>query len=661
MLVELRAENYAVIDHAIASFGPGLNLLTGETGAGKSILVDALALLLGGKGSGELVRHGAEKAALSCVFESTPGAEAILEANGIDAEGAEIILRREILSTGKGRVFVNNQPATVQVLKQLAPELALVHAQTESLSSFDEAQQRLLLDRFAGISLDAVAEAHAHWHAVAGKLNDLLHGEQDRLRMVDLWTYQNKEIEQANLQPGEDEALETEKRVLANAEKLYAAAMSAFDQLYEGSASAEAALRDALRNVEELARYDQRFAEPTQQLASARATISDIAASLRDYAEGINASPERLAEIEDRLALIDRLKRKYGKTVAEVIEFGQDVATKLAEVEDRDEILKTLRADLEKAAAAYRKAASALTAERKAAASKLAKRAEAQINSLAMKVKFEVAVTSANDADSATGTGAKAPGSIVEGGQGFSTAKKLSTEGGQGFSPDKQAGKSARPLGPEKTAGASHEVSGHDFSRADAAANKEGAGRGGFQPTHLSPVGSSSENAHWSPAGWDSVEYRIATNPGEPLKPLVEIASGGELSRVLLALKVAVEEGSHSKSNSTKSKKKTTPRTLVFDEIDIGIGGRAAEAVGQKLKALGRTQQVLCVTHLPQIAAFADQHLAVEKHEKDGRTQTRIRVLDDRARTHEVARMLSGAKVTDTSLQHAAQMIAGSR
>ena len=565
MLVELRAENYAVIDHAIASFGPGLNLLTGETGAGKSILVDALALLLGGKGSGELVRHGADKAALSCVFESTPGAESILEANGIDAEGTEIILRREILSTGKGRVFVNNQPATVQVLKQLAPELALVHAQTESLSSFDQAQQRLLLDRFAGISLDAVSEAHAHWHAAAAKLNDLLHGEQDRLRMVDLWSYQNKEIGSAHLVPGEDEALETEKRVLANAEKLYSAALAGFDQLYEGGSSAEAALRDAIRNVEELARYDGRFTESAQQLASARATISDIASGLRDYAEGINASPERLAEIEDRLALLDRLKRKYGKTVAEIITFGEDVARKLSGVEDRDETLKTLRADLEKAAAEYRKTATALTAERKTAAAKLAKLAEAQINSLAMKVKFEVAVTS------------------------------------------------------------------------------------------------SDQESAWTSAGWDEVEYRISTNPGEPLKPLVEIASGGELSRVLLALKVAVEEGSHSKSDSTKSKKKTTPRTLVFDEIDIGIGGRAAEAVGQKLKALARAQQVLCVTHLPQIAAFADQHLAVEKREKDGRTQTRIRVLDDRSPPHEGARMLSGAKVTDTSLQHAAQMIAGSR
>jgi DNA repair protein RecN (Recombination protein N) len=560
MLVELRAENYAVIDHAIASFGPGLNLLTGETGAGKSILVDALALLMGGKSSADLVRHGADKAVVSCVFESTPGAETILEENGIDSEGADVILRREILSNGKGRVFVNNQPATVAVLKQLAPELALVHAQTETLSSFDQTQQRILLDRFAGISTDAAAEALARWRAAADKLNDLLQGEQDRLRMVDLWTYQRKEIEQAHPEAGEDEALETEKRVLANAEKLYSAAMSAFEQLYEDNTSAEASLRAALRNVEELARYDARFTESAQQLAGARATVSDIGASLRDYAESINASPERLAEIEDRLALLDRLKRKYGKTVAEVIAFGEDVAHKLSEVEDRDEILKVLRAVLEGAAGEYQKAAAALTAERQAAATKVAKLAEGQINSLAMKVRFQVAVT-ASDQESA-----------------------------------------------------------------------------------------------WTPTGWDEVEYRIATNPGEPLKPLVEIASGGELSRVLLALKVAVEEGT-----SSKSRKKTTPRTLVFDEIDIGIGGRAAEAVGQKLKALGRAQQVLCVTHLPQIAAFADQHLAVEKREKDGRTQTQIRVLDDRARMHEVARMLSGAKVTETSLQHATQMIAGSR
>ena len=560
MLVELRAENYAVIDHAIAVFGPGLNLLTGETGAGKSILVDALALLMGGKASAEVVRHGADKAVVSCVFESTQGAEAILEENGIDSGGTEVILRREILSTGKGRVFVNNQPATVAVLRQLAPELALVHAQSETVSSFDQAQQRTLLDRFGGISTDAVAQAHALWRQAATKLDELLQGEQDRLRMVDLWSYQRKEIETAHLVSGEDEALETEKRVLANAEKLYAAAMGAFDQLYEGESSAEGSLRAALRNVEELARYDGRFAEAVQQLASVRATVGDLSASLRDYTETLDASPERLGEIEDRLALLDRLKRKYGTTISEVIAFGEEVVRKLAEVEDRDGLLKVLRKDLEEAAAAYRKAASALTAERKGYAQKLAKLAESQINSLAMKVRFEVAVAE------------------------------------------------------------------------------------------------SAQQSDWTAHGWDQVQYRIATNPGEPLKPLDEIASGGEMSRVMLALKVSVEEG------AVKPKTKNpTPRTLVFDEIDIGIGGRAAEAVGQKLKSLGRGQQVLCVTHLPQIASFADQHFLIDKRESEGRTRTKVSLLDDRARTHEVARMLSGAKVTETSLQHAAQMIASSR
>jgi DNA repair protein RecN (Recombination protein N) len=560
MLIELRAENYAVIDHAIAVFGPGLNLLTGETGAGKSILVDALALLMGGKSSTDMVRHGADKATVSCVFESTPSAETILEENGIDAEGTEIILRREIQSNGKGRVFVNNQPATVAVLKQLAPELALVHAQTETLSSFDQSQQRILLDRFGGISTEPVAEAFTRWRESSDKLDDLLHGEQDRLRMLDLWTYQSKEIESAQLKPREDEALETEKRVLANSEKLYSAAMSAFDKLYEGGDSAESALRAAQRNIEELARYDARFSEAALQIQSARATVGDVGASLRDYAEGINASPERLAEVEDRLALLDRLKRKYGATAADIVAFGEEVARKLAEVEDRDETLKALRAEVDKASATYRSAAAALHAERKATAAKLSKLAETQINSLAMKVRFEVSVK---------------------------------------------------------------------FSE---------------------------ESSRWTSAGWDEVEYCIATNLGEPMKPLHEIASGGEMSRVMLALKVAVEE-----TSSKTRKKNPTPRTLVFDEIDIGVGGRAAEAVGQKLKTLSRGQQILCVTHLPQIAAFADQHFLIDKREAAGRTKTQIRLLDQRASTHEVARMLSGATVTKTSLQHAAQMIAASR
>jgi DNA repair protein RecN (Recombination protein N) len=561
MLLELRAENYAVIDRAVATFGTGLNLLTGETGAGKSILIDALALLLGGKASSDVVRHGAEKAVVGCVFELTPGAEKILEENGIDSESDHILLRREILANGKGRVFVNNQPATVGVLRQLAPELALVHAQNETMGSFDQTQQRILLDRFGEISNDAVAETFAAWKATTGKLEELQADEQDRLRMADLWRFQNREIEQASLvAEDEDLQLEAEKRVLANAEKLYTAAMNAHDALYEAESSAESTLGAALKNLEELARYDVRFQEPAQQLAAAKAIVEDVDAEVRDFADNINAAPGRLEEIEDRLAALDRLKRKYGQSLAEVIAFGAEAARKLSEVENRDALLVELKAKEAQDAAAYQTAATKLTALRTEAAKKLEKLAEAQINDLAMSTKFKIRVTMEHAQSS------------------------------------------------------------------------------------------------WTAHGWDQVECLIATNAGEPLKPLHEIASGGEMSRVMLALKVTVEEGA-----SGKKKKTVLPRTLVFDEIDIGIGGRAAEAVGRKLKTLSKGQQVLCITHLPQIAAFGDQHFLIEKTEKKGRTQTDVRLMEETERTQEIARMLSGATLTETSLKHAEHLLGSSR
>jgi DNA repair protein RecN (Recombination protein N) len=560
MLLELQAENYAVIDHATAVMGPGLNLLTGETGAGKSILVDALALLLGGKASSDMVRHGAEKAVISCVFEGTEEADRILKAHGVDADDGEILLRREITASGKGRVFVNSQPATAAVLKLLAPELALIHAQSETLAGFDGTQQRLLLDRFAGLSTEAVAGGHAAWRECSDKLQLLESDEQERLRMADLWRFQSREIESAALRDGEDGQLETEKRVLNNAEKLYAAAMGAYEQLYEGSNAAEASLRAAERHLEELARYEPRFGDAAHQLASARATVEDVAETVRDFGDKIQASPERLADIEDRLALLDRLKRKYGASVSEVIAYGQDVAAKLNEIENRDAVLTNLRKQLAEAAANYRREAELLTTARAAAAKKLSGMAERQINDLAMKARFAM----------------------------------------------------------------------------DVDAHKE--------------------ETHWTAHGWDTIACQIATNPGEPLKPLDQIASGGEMSRVLLALKVSVEEGA---ARAGKGKRRTLlPRTLVFDEIDIGIGGRAAEAVGRKLKVLSRSQQVLCVTHLPQIAAFATQHFVVEKKEEKGRTRTTVRRLEQAERVEEVARMLSGAKTSETSLRHAEQMLA---
>jgi DNA repair protein RecN (Recombination protein N) len=405
MLLELRAENYAVIDQAVASFGPGLNLLTGETGAGKSILIDALALLLGGKASPDVVRHGAEKAVLGCVFESTPGAVAILDANGIDA-GAfsdDILLQREIAAGGKGRVFVNNQPATVAVLRELAPELGLIHTQGETLGSFDQAQQRGLLDRFGGLTTDDVAAAFVAWRTTTERLAELQASEQDRMRMADLWRFQAREIADAQLAAEDEDAqLEAEKRVLANAEKLYTAAKTAHELLYESEGAAQTTLTAALKHVEELAKFDARFAEPAAQLAAAKAAVEDVSAQVRDFAEKVHASPERLEEIEDRLAALDRLKRKYGgtagsQTLAEVMRFGEEAARRLAEVENRDELLAELKVQLERDEKGYRAAAEKLTAARRAAAARLERLATAEINDLAMTARFRVQVTAEQD------------------------------------------------------------------------------------------------------------------------------------------------------------------------------------------------------------------------------------------------------------------------
>jgi len=555
VLLELRLENYAVIDHLAVEFCPGLNLLTGETGAGKSILIDALALLMGDKASPDVVRFGADRAMLSAVFEVEAASEKtvarILEENGIDAD-ENLILRREIAA--KGRVFVNNQPATVAVLKQLAPHLASIHAQNESLVSFDGDVRLSLLDVFAGTALEPVSQMFEAWKQIKNRIAELEQGEQDRLRLVDLWTFQKREIEDAKIQPDEDERLETQKRVLANAEKIYSAAMRAFDLLYEGASSTSATLRSAQKNVEELIRYEPKFQEALASLDSARISVEDVGASLRDYAGGIEASPEHLAQIEDRLALLDRLKRKYGPTLGEVIRLGEEVTRKLSEIENKDEILKQLRTDLAAAAEQYLLTARTVSRKRYESAKRLERLVEAEINELAMKAQFRI------------------------------------------------------------------EISGTD------------------------------EEANWTADGFDQAEYMIATNAGEPMHPLDQIASGGELSRVMLALKSSVESGSRKKVAGAQ-------RTLIFDEIDTGIGGRAADAVGKKLKWLSRSHQILCVTHLPQIATFADHHYLLEKKRAGDRTRTTIRQINGNDRTEEIARMLSGAKLTETSLKHAEQML----
>src|SRR5450755_3824172 len=566
VLIEMRLENYAVIDNLVEEFGPGLNLLTGETGAGKSVLVDALALLLGDKASSDVIRAGAERAIVSAVFETEGAAEkplaGILEANGLDeSDDGSLILRREIAAGGKGRVFVNNQPATVAVLRLLAPHLATIHAQNETILSFDGPARLGLLDAFAGSHVETVESSYEGWKGIRDRIEELGRGEQDRLRLVDLWVFQKREIEDGRLQSGEDEQLEAEKRVLANAEKIYNAAMNAFDLLYEGNGSTTSSLRAAQKQVEELVRYEPKFQEALAALETARISVEDVGASVRDYAGGIHASPEHLAQVEDRLALLDRLKRKYGPTLEEVIQFGVDVSRKFSEVENKDEILRGLRNELAKAAGDYLRAARQFSKKRADAARRLEKLVEAEINDLAMKSTFRIEMTS----------------SEVEG--------------------------------------------------------------------------------NWTPSGIDQVVYMISTNPGEPLRRLEHIASGGELSRVMLALKASVEAGARGKKpahapgavdeavgtagargrvSGARLSGALTPRTLVFDEIDTGIGGRAAEAVGKKLKTLARGNQVLCVTHLPQIATFADHHYVIEKKETLGRTRTSIRHVAGDERTEEV-------------------------
>jgi DNA repair protein RecN (Recombination protein N) len=422
------------------------------------------------------------------------------------------------------------------------------------MMAFDPPARLALLDTAAAIDTAAVSEAFAEWNRIRQHIADLEQGEQDKLRLVDLWSFQLKEIDSAALHPGEDQKLESEKRVLANSERILNAALSAYDSLYDNAQSASATIAAAMRQLEDLARFEARFQESISQLESARITVAEIGITLRDYADGIEASPERLAEVEDRLAAIDRLRRKYGNTLDDVLAYADDLRRKLNEIENKDEVLKDLRKQLAKAAEKYLAEARALSKKRYETARKLEKTVESEINDLAMKAKFKI------------------------------------------------------------------------------------------------DVGGSDEEGNWTSTGFDQVAYLISANPGEPLGPIEHIASGGELSRVMLALKASVEAG-------RGTKKSDHQRTLVFDEIDTGIGGRAAEAVGRKLKALSRTKQVLCITHLPQIASFADRHFLIEKKESAGRSRTAVRPLERKERVEEIARMLSGAKLTEASLKNAEQML----
>ena len=562
MLHEIHIQNYAVIDTLQVEFAPGLNLLSGETGSGKSILVDALGLALGGRASPEVIRTGQERAQVTAVFrcEGRPPWSDWLEEYGLAQEDeTELILRREIQAGGKSRMLVNDQPVTLAAVKSLARLLVEMHGQNEHVALFARDAQLDLLDQFAGVveELDRVRELDSRRRELESEFDSLSQNEQERLRTIDLLSFQVQELERARIEPGEDARLEDEKRVLVNLERIRAAAAAAFSQLYEDEGAACSRLAAAMYQIEDLRRYEPTVEPYLEPLAGARATIEDAADFLRNYLGKLEANPQRLEEIEDRLALLDRLKRKYGQTLEEILAYAERTRQALAKMEHADERREVLQRELEKAAGDYRKAAEALSAKRREAARKLTRLVREELAQLGMeKTRLEVHFES-----------------LLE-------------------------------------------------------------GRAG-------------------PRGVDDIEFRISPNPGEELRPLEKIASGGEISRLMLALKTVV-----GMSRPRAGPARWAPRTFIFDEVDSGIGGRVAESVGQRLKRLARDGQVLCVTHLAQIACFADQHYYVEKFERAGRTLTAVTQLaSEKDRVRELARMLSGSQITDAVLKHATAML----
>jgi DNA repair protein RecN (Recombination protein N) len=557
VLLELVVENYAVVERIRVQFHAGLNLLTGETGSGKSIVVDALGLVLGGRASADMVRSDTERARVAAIFETPrqPVLLELLEQAGAPVEDGELLIEREILAGGKSRAFLGNRPVTVALLREIAPFLGDIHGQHEQQQLFSSAAQLQSLDEFAGLGNQRgeVAGLFRRWKSIQNDLDELNRSEQEKLRMADLWSFQRKEIDAAALQPGEDARLEQERVVLRNVAKLQENANSAYSALYEAEESVSSQLRTALKKLEDLAKIDGSLQRVAETLRSAAIGVDEASDAIRDYLDKLEADPKRLDEVEARLALIERLKRKYGSSLDDVLAFLEDVRARMEAIETAGERKAKLEQELAQASAAYAERAAALTKARKAGAEKLAKKVETELDSLALEnAVFRIEV----------------------------------------------------------------------------------------------------REAGWSEDGADGVEFLISTNAGEEPRALEKVASGGELSRIALALKTSLGN-----AGGPVARASGVPRTLVFDEIDSGIGGGVAEAVGRRLKKLAASNQVLCVTHLAQVAGFADHHYSVEKREVKGRTVAEIEELTGEARTREIGRMLSGQKVTAEALKHAEQLI----
>jgi DNA repair protein RecN (Recombination protein N) len=538
MIRYLAIRNLAVIESVAVDFEHSFNILTGETGAGKSILVEAVGLLLGGRATQDLIRTGEDIASVEAVFE-TP-------------EGEELIVRREITSQGRSRAFINGALATAAALKDLSNRLVELHGQHEHQQLLDPSQHLALLDTWAG--LDPMrARVESAFAAVRGfreQLDRLRMDDRERAARLDLVEFQLGELQKAALQAGEDETLTADRQLLRSADTIHRLCNEGYAELYDTESAALGTLGRVWKRVGELAAIDPRFASYLEARDGIKAQLEDLAFTLRDFADGIDASPGRLQQVEDRLALIERLKRKHGGTLESAIEYRDKLAAEHKALTGGQSSLAEIEQQLGEAGRKFLAEAQALSSARRAAAVKFAKSIETELADLAMaKTRFEV---------------------------------RLNTEPAEG---------------------------------------------------------------QWTPAGIDAGEFFLSPNVGEELRPLARIVSGGELSRVMLALK------------TLGAKDGMAGKTLIFDEVDAGIGGRVASVVGDKLAALGQRFQVLCITHLPQIAASGRTHFLIEKRVQGSRTVTSVTRLTDEDRVPEIARMMGGSAAGVKALESARELL----
>ena len=557
MLVELHVTNFALIDRIDLIFGAGLNILTGETGAGKSIIIDALGLALGGRAGADLVRTGAAKAVVEAVFDLTRAPAEVrrrLSDAGLDSdeEADTLLVTRELLRAGgKSQCRINGRLMPVAVLKEIAEGLVDVHGQHEHQSLLAADRHIDILDSWGGKDALAlrqqVAGIFTETNSLKRERERLRTDARERARMLDLYRFQREEIGSAQLQANEEEELAADRSRLANSEKLSAAATDAYVTLSgaERGSGALDTLNTALSAVEHAAILDENLTVVAETLRSAVSYAEDAARELRVYQEAVEFNPERLEEIEARLDLLRTLKRKYGETLGEIIAYGEELTGKLDELENSEAREEALTTAIAKSEEKLNTTAARLTKARRKASENFASGIARELADLGMAAtKFEVS---------------------------------------------------------------------------------------------LEPQPMSSKGA-------DHVEFLLSPNPGEPLRPLAKIASGGEMSRIMLAMK------------SVLARTGAVP-TMIFDEIDVGVGGRTAQTIGDKLESLAKDAQIMCITHLPQIASRAGTHFFIEKHVLDGRTTVSVVPLDSEGRIEEIARMLGGSRRSETVVQHAREML----